>query len=297
MWNIVLNRMPQGFSVGLAVLGPADEYGDAPVDRFGKLGVAAGAEGRAGAGVGIQQRDVVGRQGKAAFGVVQLLDGMGEERELGAVGSRSLAVSASEQAELHSAVDIGEEAASVLEIEEADQRSRLRDILEEELGCVVGRNSGGEHAARASALVEHAPHRLGEDRVGVDVASRAQREAAGAAHQVAPALGLAESFEVCLVKFGIVIFQRPDHPFAGGRVRGVRDLGTSLGKPLLLLELHPLPRGVPEYAVEAVVVEDFGEGEVPVEELVVAGEAVRLRRAGRGPGPRGRSRVLAGCRW
>ena len=44
--------------VGLAVLRLADEYGDAPVDCLGQLGVAAGAEGRAGAGVGIQQRDV-----------------------------------------------------------------------------------------------------------------------------------------------------------------------------------------------------------------------------------------------
>ena len=197
---------------------------------------------------------------------------MGEEREFGAVGSRLLAVTAGEQAELHSAVDIGEEAASVLEIEEAGQQFRLRDILEEVLGRVVGRDPGGEHASRAAALVEHVPHRLGENCIGVDVASRAQGEAAGVAQQVAPAVGLAESFEVCLVKFGIVVLQRPDHPFAGGRVGGVRDLGTSLGEPFLLLELYSLPGGVPEDAVEAAFVEDFGEGEVPVEELVVAGE-------------------------
>ena len=127
--------------------------------------------------------------------------------------------------------------------------------------------------AGTAALVQEVPHDLGEDGVDIDVTAAAKGIAAGAAQQMAPSRRTcARRRESMPVEPGVVRLQRLDHPFAGGRVWCIRDLGISLGEPFLFLELHPFPRGVPEDAVEAAVVEDFGEGEVPVEELVVVGE-------------------------
>lgn len=50
-----------------------DEDGDAAVDPLGDLGVAAGAEDRAGPGVRIQECDILAGEEEAALGVVQLL--------------------------------------------------------------------------------------------------------------------------------------------------------------------------------------------------------------------------------
>ena len=76
-------RDAPGFSSGLA--GLADEHRHAAVDGLGEFGVLARAEDRAGAGVGVQKRDVLGGEGEAALGVAQVFDGMGEEDELGAL--------------------------------------------------------------------------------------------------------------------------------------------------------------------------------------------------------------------
>ena len=60
--------------------------------------------------------------------------------------------------------------------------------------------------------------------------------------------------------------------FAGCCVRYCGDIWSALRKPFLLCKLHSLPRWIAEDAGEAALVEDLGEGEVPVEEAVLAGE-------------------------
>ena len=63
-------REAPGVAVGVAV---ADEDGDAAVDGEGELGVAAGSEHWAGAGVRVEQRQLLGREGEAGIGVEQLV--------------------------------------------------------------------------------------------------------------------------------------------------------------------------------------------------------------------------------
>ena len=188
--------------LGLVVPGFTDEHRHAPVDRLGQLGIATGAKGRAGPGVGVQQRDVFRRQREAALRVAQLVDGMGEEHVLGVVGGGLCAAAGSDQAELVAAVHPGEENTLVLEVEQANQRLRPHNVLKEELGRIVGRDAGRQHAADTASVVHHVPHPLGEDRVGVDVASCTQGIAPGIAHQVAPPLGLSQRVEERPVELG-----------------------------------------------------------------------------------------------
>ena len=55
--------------VAAAILDLSEKYRQMPVNCLRKLGIVAGAEGRAGAGVGVQQRDVFQRQRKATLRV------------------------------------------------------------------------------------------------------------------------------------------------------------------------------------------------------------------------------------
>ena len=199
-----------------------------------------------------------------------------------------MAVTGGEQAELHAAVDVGEDTAPVLEVEQAGERSGLHHVLEEELGRVVGGDAGGQHASGAAPFVHDVPHRFGEDGVQVDVAPAAQGITAGVAHQMAPTLGFAQVVEEAPVEGEVIRLQRLDHPLARGGGGGVRDLRLALREPFLFLELDLLPRRVAEHAVEAAVLEHFREREIPMEEPIPAGEAFDL------PPLRGRQGIGAG---
>ena len=164
----------------------------------------------------------------------------------------------------------------VLEVEQAHKRLLLHHVLEEELGGVVGGDAGGQDAADAAPVVQQAAHALGEDGIDVDVAPAAERVATAVAQEVAFALGLARVFEELPIEAGVAALERLDQPLAGGSVGRVGDLGAALGKPLLLLELHALPRRIAEHAVEAALGEHLREGQVPVEELVLARKALDL---------------------
>lgn len=72
-----------GVFFGLAVAGFLDEYGDAAIDGLGEFGVRLGPEDGAGAGIGIEQGDVFGGQGKVAVGFAQVVGVEGEEDEIG----------------------------------------------------------------------------------------------------------------------------------------------------------------------------------------------------------------------
>ena len=197
-----------------------------------------------------------------ALRVAQLLDGMGEEYVLGVVGGRLHAAAGGEQAELHAAVHVGEQPPPILEVEQTHQRLRSHNILKEELGRIVGCDSGREHATHTTEFVHNVSHRLREHGIGVDVASPTQGIAPGVTHQVAPPLGLSHGVEERPVELGVIVRNGSNHALPRRRVGRVRDLRASLREPLLFLELyraptadsparsrnrrHPRPRTLPE---------------------------------------------------
>ena len=67
MWNMRHERDPPRVAVRVAL---ADEHREAAVDAEGDLGVAAAAEDRQRAGVGVEQQHFVGGQREGASGIV-----------------------------------------------------------------------------------------------------------------------------------------------------------------------------------------------------------------------------------
>jgi len=61
-------------------------------------------------------------------------------------------------------------------------------VAEEFLGGVVGGDARGDYAANAPSWRDHRAVSLGEDRVGVDAASTAQRKPAAVTDEVAEAV-------------------------------------------------------------------------------------------------------------
>ena len=250
-----------------------DEHGHTSVDGLGEFRIAAGSDDRAGTGVGVQERDVLRRKREPAIGIICLLDGTGEEHELGAARRGPHASSGSEKTELLVAADVGEETVLVvLEVQQADQRPVIDDFLKEELGRIVGGDPGRKHAADAATLIDQISHRFSEHGIEIDVPSSAQRITTASAEQVPPSGRVSLCVEKATVEHRFVGLQRPDHPLARGGGRGARDLRPALCEPLLFHELDPLPRRVAEHAVEAAVLEDLREPEFPVKEPILAGQ-------------------------
>ena len=98
---------------------------------------------------------------------MQLFDGVGEKHEFGKLCGGDYTVSESKEAKFRSAVYVRKEAASVLEVVQADKRFRFHDILKEELGRVVSSDAGLEHTAYASVLTDDVSHCLSEYRVEI----------------------------------------------------------------------------------------------------------------------------------
>ena len=147
------------------------------------------------------------------------------------------------------------------------------------------RDARRDDASDAALRTDELAVRLGEDRVGVHVPPAAERVATGVADEVAFALGPPPVVEERPGEGWVVVDEPGDHLAPGGGVRGLRDLGPALGEPLLLLELDPLPGRVAEHDVEPAAppqdvivfdpikgLEDVGERQVPVEELVLPGQ-------------------------
>ncbi|TFE69322.1 hypothetical protein A7Q09_05370 [Methylacidiphilum sp. Yel] len=91
------------------------QHRDAAVDVAGELGVAGGAEDGRGAGVGVDQAQVLGRKGEAALGMREVGCVVAEEGELRGAG-RSEGAGEGEEAELVAAVHTREEPLPVLEV-------------------------------------------------------------------------------------------------------------------------------------------------------------------------------------
>ena len=175
----------------LAVLRFPDQHCHTAVDGLGQFGLPTGTEDGASAGVGVEEANFLGRQDESAFRVAQHINAVGEEDELGPVGSWPQSASSSEQAKLVVPVDIGKEDALVLEVEQARKRSRAHHVLEEVLGRVVRGDTGGEHAADSAPFVQEGPHGLGEDGVEVDAPPAAKRKTAGVSQEMTYVIVLA----------------------------------------------------------------------------------------------------------
>ena len=86
-------HVPHWPDADLLIAGPVDEDGMALVDAAGDVGVAAGAEDRGGAGVGVDAGEVGRGEREAAIRVV---DGGGVVEKEGALGSGEAALLAAE---------------------------------------------------------------------------------------------------------------------------------------------------------------------------------------------------------
>ena len=186
------------------------------VDAAGDLGVATGAEDGGGAGVGVDSREVVGRQREAAVGIV---DGRRVMQEEGAIGlvKGALGAAEDERAELEPRVDVGEERrqlcsqAAILEVEQARNPSAGGDGLEEAGGGLVGVDAGRREQTDKSVGLDQAQGALDEQRIQVDVAAAQQGVLAGRADQLAEGVGA----------------------LLGGVVVGQEGVGGGLGKDTL----------------------------------------------------------------
>ena len=158
----------------------------------------------------------------------------------------------------------------VLEVEQADERLLFDNVLEKELGGVIGGDAGGKHAADAAAVGRACRVPLGEDACRVDVATAAERVAAAVAHEVALALGLARVIEERCVELGVSLSAVSQSSACARRRSAPGDFRASFGEPLLLLELDAFPRRISEHAVEAALREHLRERQMPVEEPVLA---------------------------
>src|SRR5690606_26402145 len=107
------------------------------VDAERDLGVPVRAKHRAGAGVGVQEPDLLGRELEAHAVILQVVRIVGEEGEVGRLYP-ALAPREREQAELETTIHRWEQRLTVLEVVQADERALLDQVAEERRGGCVG---------------------------------------------------------------------------------------------------------------------------------------------------------------
>ena len=272
----------------LALPGPhgfADQHGRGAVELFGQRRVALAAKHRAGQCVGVDEAELVGREGEAAARVGQLGDLPGVADKLGCIG-----LAQREQAELEAAVHGGKQGITVFNVVQADQPPALRDVAKVGLGAVIRGNAGGHDKARAACGRGDVQHGFGKQRVGVDIAHAGERVAPAFAaidvHEHAAGLCGAPGVD----EFGVqallglafaaqqrvacaagqllrqrALAQRLDAAAALGLVVGVGHRRVAGGKKFFFLQLDALPRRVAQHAVKAAGGKHLGKGQRPVQ--------------------------------
>ena len=179
---------PQGFFSGWAFL---DQYRNSAVDALGDLGVSAGAEDRAGACVGVEKCEVFRGEREPSLWFIEVGSVEGEEHELGLVDG-ALIAGQRQQAELDATVNALKDLLSILEVEQAGQVAPLDNVLEEELGGVVGSDARRHDHTNSPDHIHCVPHGLGEDGVGVHIAAAAQWIPAGPSKNMARPFSLSD---------------------------------------------------------------------------------------------------------
>ena len=291
----------------LALRGPhgfADEHRRGAVELFGQFGVAVAAEHRAGERVGVDEAELVGREGEAAARVGQLGDLAGIADKLCRLG-----LAQRKQAELEAAVYRGKQGITVFNVVQADQPPALRDVAKVGFGAVVGGNAGGHDKARPARGRGDLQHGFGKQGVGVDVAHARERVAPALAaidvHEHAAGLCRAPGVDEFGVQalFGLafaaqrrmagvagqLLRQRAqaqglDVAAALGLVAGVGHRRVAGGKKFFFLQLDALPWRVAQHAVKAAGGKHLGKGQRPVQHA-------RLLAGGAGGGHGGVLRV------
>ncbi len=187
-----------------------------------------------------------------------------------------------QQAELHTAVHCLEDLAPILEVVEAGQRAALHHLLKIELGGVVGGDACGRDDAGAPGAAQQLARQFGKDGVGIHIAPSAQGKATAAAQERALFLSPGQVALKGVVQRRVLFAQLVDHALASRGIGRIGNGRVARREPLLLLQLHPLPRRITQHHVEPRVraLKDIREGQRPVEEAVAlrqfAGQAARL---------------------
>ena len=179
-----------------------------------------------------------------------------------------------DETEFVRAVDTRKHSFPVLEVEQAHQPPPRHEMLEERPGRVVGGDAGRHDEPGAPRWVQQTQHELGEHGVGVHVARSRERETAARPRELAGRFGfplrLLELPEQSLVGRRRVfrLDQPPDHPPPRRLVRRGGNARSADFEELLLMQLEPPPRRVPQHDVEAAPLHGPGERQRPVKEAV-----------------------------
>ncbi|OPZ34382.1 MAG: hypothetical protein BWY96_03145 [Spirochaetes bacterium ADurb.BinA120] len=158
---------------------------------------------------------------------------------------------------------IGKQGFAILEVVQRRQVFLYYKIAEELLAGVVGGDTRRDNYSRHSIFTNQRSRRFREYHVGVDVTGRRQRIAFGLAQK--PALGF--GIMLCRLEFyhkrGLGLFQLLYQLLPFGLVGGGRYVMVLRLEKFLLLQLDPLPRRVPQHAVEPVITPPLPVGEAP----------------------------------
>lgn len=126
------------------------------IDVFGEFSILFTAEDRAGAGVGIDEGNIFGRELKMALFIAEIGNAVGKEDEVGwrdgevARWGGGEWCAECEEAEFVAVMHSGENTFPVFKVIEADQGAGVGEILKEEFGGVVGGDAAGNDATTAS---------------------------------------------------------------------------------------------------------------------------------------------------
>ena len=280
--------------------GLANQHGGGAVELFGQLGIALAAEHRAGAGVGVNQAEFVGREGEAAARVGGLCNLRGKADKFGGFGSAQR-----HQAEFVAAVNGRENGFTVFKIQQAGQAPGLGDVAKVGFGGVVGGNARGHDETSAALRGGELEQAFGKQRVGIDIAHAGERVAATVVRVQAGGFGTPAGGDEVFVQahFGVVgwaeafggfhigvegvqqqaLAQQFDALGAFGFVFGGGHQGAAGGKEFFFLQLDALPRRVAQHHRKTAFGGHLRKGQPPMEHAVGAAQVVRgLRQFGLG---------------
>ena len=154
------------------------QHGRVFVDLAGQFHIPAAAEDGARPRVGVEEREVLGRERERAVRIIGLRHIVQEEGTAGRLSGQFFARD-ERNAELETGVNVREEDFAVLEVQQFFQPALADDLLEVSLRCVVRGDAAGREDANAPAPVNQFQRLLREQRVQVGIAAPHQREEAG----------------------------------------------------------------------------------------------------------------------
>ena len=220
-----------GIMLRCAISGLPPQHAGPLVHLAGDFHIPLRPEYGAGAGVGIEQPEVVKRQLKPPAVVRNLLRLVQEKAELRRL-LHPPRPAGGKQAKLDAAVNAGKDLLPVLKIVQADQGAALHQVAKKLFGSVVGADAGGYDDAGPPAGIQQAAGQFGEHLIGIDIAASRQRETPAAPREVARRLRLVHRLVKLPGQLRVILPQLPNEPVARRLVGRIGNVPVSGGKEL-----------------------------------------------------------------